>query len=305
MSASSSASLVSCGSRMVSWCSPASSHALPFMRTYVADAGLLPTRTAARPGWTPRAARARISVLSSARIAPPMAVPSISLAGKVHRARLADHHDLDLARILEVALDLARDLLGELARLAVVDRGGGNDHAHLSAGLDREHLLHARELGGDLLELGEPFDVGLEGLAPRTRSRPRNRDRKLHDHADRALVRHVVVMRRDTVDDRRMLTVLGRDFDAELHVGAVVLVREDLADVVQERPALRELRVEFELGRDDPCEPRDFLRVLEDVLPVRRTIAHPPDQLHQLRVHPLDASFVDRLLARLRDRRLD
>src|SRR5712692_7713774 len=100
----------------------------------------------------------------------PTAVPSMSLAGKIHRARLADDDDLDLPRVLEVAFDLAGDLLGELARLAVVDRGGCDDDPHLPPRLDGEHLLHAGELPRQLLELREPLDVRLERLAPRRTS---------------------------------------------------------------------------------------------------------------------------------------
>src|SRR2546422_2752801 len=96
------------------------------MRTYVADAGLSPTRTAARPGVIPRERSRSISPWSSARMASPTAVPSMSLAGKIHRAGLADHHHLDLAGVLQLALDLAGDLLGQLARLAVVDRVRGD-----------------------------------------------------------------------------------------------------------------------------------------------------------------------------------
>src|SRR5213596_744781 len=102
-------------------------------------------------------------------MASPTAVPSMSLAGKIHRAGLADHHHLDLAGVLELALDLARDLLGQLARLAVVDRVRSHDDAHLPARLDREHLFDARELARDLLQLGEPLDVRLERFAARAR----------------------------------------------------------------------------------------------------------------------------------------
>src|SRR5438552_10286789 len=62
-------------------------------------------------------------------MASPTALPSMSLAGKIHRAGLADHHHLDLAGVLQLALDLAGDLLGQLARLAVVDRVRGHHHA--------------------------------------------------------------------------------------------------------------------------------------------------------------------------------
>src|SRR5260370_8953295 len=137
------------------------------MRTEVAEAGLSPTSTAGRPGVTPAAASARSSPWSAARMACPTAVPSMSLAGKVHRARLADDDDLDLSRVLEVAFDLAGDLLGELARLAVVDRGGRDDDPHLPPRLDGKHLLHARKRPPHLPDLGEPFTVRFKPPPPR------------------------------------------------------------------------------------------------------------------------------------------
>src|SRR6266480_200659 len=275
------------------------------MRTYVAEAGLSPTRTAASPGVTPRSRRARISVCSSARSRLPTAVPSINLAGKTHRARLANHHDLDLTRVLQLALDPAGNLIRQLAGLAVIDRGRGHDHAHLSARLNGIHLLHAGELARELLQLGEAFHVGFECLAAGAGPRPRDGVGRLHDHAHRRLVLDVVVVRRDAVDDDRVLAELGRHLDAKLDVRAVVLVREHLADVVQQGAALGELDVELQLGRHNAGEPGDFLRVLQDVLPVRRAVAHPPHQLYELRVHALDARLVHRLLARLDDPGLD
>jgi ribonuclease Y len=50
-------------------------------------------------------------------------------------------------------------------------------------------------------------------------------------------VGHVVVVRGDAVHDDGILPVLGRDLDAELDVRALVLVRQHLADVVEERAA--------------------------------------------------------------------
>src|SRR2546425_11512613 len=108
------------------------------MRTYVVDAGLSPTRTAASPGVIPSARSRRIPPWTSARMVSPTAVPSMSLAGKIHRAGLADHHHLDLSGVLELALDLAADLLGEHARLAVVDRVRGPHPAYLPPRLDRK-----------------------------------------------------------------------------------------------------------------------------------------------------------------------
>src|SRR5438046_9605778 len=104
---------------------------------------LPPARTAASPGVPPRVFRRRISPSSSARMASPTTAPSMSLAGKIHRAGLADHHYLDLARVLELALDLPGDLLGELARLAVVDRIRRHHDAQIGRASCRERGGHA------------------------------------------------------------------------------------------------------------------------------------------------------------------
>src|SRR2546429_8064112 len=102
----------------------------------------------------PRSRRARISACSSARSRSPMAVPSISLAGKAHRARFANHHDLDLTGVLQLALDPAGDLIRQLTGLAVVDGGRGHDHADLPTGLNGLHLLPRGKLPRELPHLG-------------------------------------------------------------------------------------------------------------------------------------------------------
>src|SRR5438876_680286 len=81
------------------------------MRTYTCDAVLSPTSITASPGVMPFFLSAAISVPSSARIAAPIAFPSISLAGNADRPCFADHHDFDLPRVLQLALDLARDFV--------------------------------------------------------------------------------------------------------------------------------------------------------------------------------------------------
>ena len=89
-----------------------------------------PTSTTASPGVTPLFFSAAISAASSARIVAAMALPSIifaplctaadGLACNADRPRLANHDHLDLARVLELALDLARDLIGETRRCGIV-----------------------------------------------------------------------------------------------------------------------------------------------------------------------------------------
>jgi len=71
-----------------------------------------------------------------------------------------------------------------------------------------------------------------------------------------------------TGDHDRILTVLGRHLDAELDVRAVMLVRQDFADVVQQRATLGQMDVELQLGGHHPGQVGDLLGVLQDVLPV-------------------------------------
>src|SRR6476661_10301924 len=103
------------------------------------------------------------SAVPSIRLAPPLGdasplaeAPSGARvdrsAGKVHRPRLADQHDLDLSRILELGLDATRDLLGERRHAAVVHVVRDDHHADLSARLDGEHALHALVARRDALE---------------------------------------------------------------------------------------------------------------------------------------------------------
>src|SRR5215472_15929786 len=54
-----------------------------------------------------------------------------------HRARLADHDDLDVPGILHLGLDALGDVLGELVRVEIGDLLGLGHDTQLTAGLDR------------------------------------------------------------------------------------------------------------------------------------------------------------------------
>ena len=82
-------------------------------------------------------------------------------------------------------------------------------------------------------------------------------------------------------------------------VRALDLVRQRLAEVVQERRALRGLHARAELGGHDPGQVHDLERVLEDVLPVARAEAEAAEDLHELLVELAAVGLEDRLLAGL------
>src|SRR5271157_5186925 len=87
--------------------------------------------------------------------------------------RLADHRHLDRARVLELGLDPAPELLGDVPGPVVGDLGGRDDDSDLAARLDRERLLDALDRHRDLLEALEPLDVALHGF--RAGARPGGR----------------------------------------------------------------------------------------------------------------------------------
>src|SRR4051794_30437289 len=78
---------------------------------------------------------------------------SSSSSSVVRGPRLPDHGHLDLARVLELLLDLAGDLVREQDRSVVVERAGADHDADLAAGLHRVDLVDAVVARGDLLEV--------------------------------------------------------------------------------------------------------------------------------------------------------
>src|SRR5262249_46147912 len=94
-----------------------------------------------------------------------------SLLRVLHCPTLPNHGDLDLSGVLELALDLARDLVREQRRLVVSDLRGLHDHPDLPPGLERVDPVHAGLGARQLLERFESFDVSLQALAPCARTR--------------------------------------------------------------------------------------------------------------------------------------
>src|SRR5687767_10312577 len=284
---------------------PASSHALPFARTYTVLAGSSPTRTTARPGRTPRSTSSAVLSAASRRIERAIATPSMSSAGKIHRACLADQDHLDLSGILKLRLDAARNFFAQRGHPRIVDVVRSDYHAHLPSRLNREHLLDTAVARCNPLESLEPLHVRLERLTPCARTRARDRIRSLHEHRDLAFVRHVVVVRGNAVDHERMFAVAGCHLHAELHVSSLVLVRQHLAHVVEKRTASRHRDVEAELGSHDAGEPCHFLRVVEDVLTVARAPPHAADELDDLLMESVYSAGVCRALTSVDDSDVD
>src|SRR5687768_5594847 len=109
-------------------------------------------------------------------------------------------------------------------------------------------------------------------------------------------------MSRDAIHYKGMLAVARRHFDAELHVRALVLVREDLPHDVKEGAEARHRDVEAELGRHYSGQPGNLLRVRQNVLAVARSPAHSSNQLDELWMEAVNPARVSRALAGIDDR---
>ena len=101
--------------------------------------------------------------------------------------------------------------------------------------------------------------------------------------------------------DRGALAVAAGQLGRDLRVGALDLVRHGLAEIVQERSALRGLHRRLDLGGHDARELHDLERVLEHVLAVARPVAQPAEDLHELLAELAAVRLEDRLLAGLPD----
>src|SRR3990172_5939816 len=84
------------------------------------------------------------------------------LAGVLDGPGLADDRDLDLARILHLVLDTLGDVPGHDVGGLIIDLLALDHHPDLPARLDGEALLHPLEGDGDLLQLRQALDVGLQ-----------------------------------------------------------------------------------------------------------------------------------------------
>jgi hypothetical protein len=106
---------------------------------------------------------------------------------------------------------------------------------------------------GDLLEALEPLDVGLERLPAEHPVAAADRVGGLGQHRFERAHLDLVVVGLDGVHDVLVLAVAACDLGADDRVAALHLVGERLADVVQQRAALHQGRVQPQLARHHPA----------------------------------------------------
>ncbi len=189
--------------------------------------------------------------------------------------------------------------------MQVVDLARLHHDADLTARLDRERLLDAREAGRDGLQLGEALDVVGHDLAPCARAGGADRvgrgDERT-DHRDRL---DIAVVADHAVDHGLGEAVALEELATDDGVRPFDLVVDGLADVVQQAGPLDRLLVVARFRGEHPRDVRDLDRVAEHVLSERRPEVQAAEVLHEIRMERADPDLVDGGLASLLDRLVD
>ena len=220
----------------------------------------------------------------------------------VDRAALTDDMYLYLSGILELALDPFNDVVRHEHHGIVIYHLGLDHYADLASCLDRVRFFDAVEVVGDLFEFREPLDVVLEIFSACARAGRRNGVGRLNDERRERLGFHVAVVRFDRVDDLFALFMLTRHLDAELNVRTLDLLRQCLADIVEQTRSLGEHAVRADLVGEDAGEQGDLDGVLEDVLTVARSVFQSAEEFYHLGRETVNARLERRFFTGLFDR---
>jgi len=157
-----------------------------------------------------------------------------------------------------------------------------NEDAQFAARLHGKGFLDPRAAHGDFLEVLDAFEVGRHVFRPRARARGADGVRGTDEDAEGALGGHVVVVGGDGVHDGGAFSVALGQLGPDQGVGALHLVIDGLADVMQEPGAFGEADVQAQLGRHQTRQLRDFDRMVEDVLRIAVTEVEAAEELDQV-----------------------
>ena len=103
------------------------------------------------------------------------------------------------------------------------------------------------------------------------------------------------------MDDRRALVILAGQLSADGHVGALLLMVDGFADVMQQAGALGQLNVRPQLRSHHAAQVADFDGMLEHVLAVAGAVAKTAQQLDQFGMDAMLTGLEHGLLAGLPD----
>ena len=195
----------------------------------------------------------------------------------------------DLTRIIHLVLNAFDDVVRHHGDYVVVHNIGFNHDADLAARLHGKGLINALKTVGDVLELFKPLDVGLDILAARARSRGRNRVGCGDQHRDDAGRLHVAVVGFDRVDHDLVLAVFSGQLRADGHMGALGLVVNGFADVMEQSRAARHDRIDADFGGHESGNKRDFGGMFKGILPVACAVAQTTEHFDQIGVDAVDA----------------
>src|SRR5690606_37488911 len=219
----------------------------------------------------------------------------------VHYPGFADDYDFDLARVLNLLLDLLDDVLHQEVGLAIVDLIRLDHDADFPAGLDGVGLFHAFEGIRYLFQGAETLDVRLQGLPPGPGPGGAQGVGGGDQHRFDGFRLIVAVVARHGVHHFRRLAVLLQQFDADGQVAAFHLVVHSLANIMEQSGPAGNRHVGPQLHGHEAGQVGDLLGVLEDVLAVAGPEVETPQQVDQFGVEPVHPHVVHGLLTRFAD----
>src|SRR3989475_1739157 len=217
------------------------------------------------------------------------------------RPGLPHHGDADLTGEAELRLDALGDVARHQLSGRVVDLFGFDQDPDLAAGLDRVRLLDALEGVGDLLQLLEPLDVGLQRLPARPGTC--SGDRVGGDQQQRldGVRLFVVVVRSYRVHNLSRHRMSLKKVCPDHGVRALDFVVDGLADVVQQTRELGDANVGADLGRHHGGEVGDLFGVVQHLLSVARSEAKDAEMADDLGMQTLEPELQYRRLPLLFD----
>ena len=176
---------------------------------------------------------------------------------------------------------------------AVVRVVRGEHHADLAPRLDGVGFGDTVECLGQLLELLQPFDVGVQALAPG--AGPGGADGVRHGDDDVVDGVHLqrVVVGGDGADHLGPLPEAPRQVRPDSGMGPLDLMVDGLAEVVQQAGPPRQFLVQPQLCGDGPGYVSHLEAVGERVLSVAEAELELAQGTNQLRVHVLDPHLQD------------
>ena len=187
--------------------------------------------------------------------------------------------------------------MGQENHVVLADLLGLDHDADLAARLDGVCLVDAGIGAGQLLQLLQTANVVFHILTAGAGAGSGDGVGGLHQTSNDRLGLHVAVVGLDGVDDDGAFLVLPGQLHTQLHVAALHLMGDGLAQIVKQTGPLGQGHIDAQLAGHQTGDMGHLDGVAQDVLAVAGAVPLTAQELHQLRVQVVDTGLVGGALA--------